>query len=83
MAERLKTKLVEADKKVDLVVGPDAYRDLPRLVAQGNRYFLAFLTFFSVGEVGEPAVNVLLSMDETYADINPVRTSQNGVSAYV
>lgn len=70
MAERLKTKLIESDKLVDLVLGPDAYRDLPKLVAQ-------------VEEVGEPAINVILSQDETYADVTPVRASSNGVSAYM
>ena len=87
MAERLKEKLVESDKMVDLVVGPDAYRDLPRLVSQGNSinsFIFQHLIFkYLVQETGESAVNVLLSLDETYADITPVRTSPNGVSAYV
>jgi MiaB/RimO family radical SAM methylthiotransferase len=69
MAERLKMKLVESDKLVDMVVGPDAYRDLPRLV--------------STATDGQSAVNVLLSLDETYADINPVRPASNQMSAYV
>ena len=69
MAERLKEKLLESDKMVDLVVGPDAYRDLPMLLA-------------SAGE-GHPAVNVLLSREETYADISPVRLESNGVSAFI
>jgi tRNA-2-methylthio-N6-dimethylallyladenosine synthase len=69
MAERLKEKLLESDKMVDLVVGPDAYRDLPMLLA-------------SVGE-GHTAVNVLLSREETYADISPVRLESNGVSAFI
>lgn len=70
MAERLKTKLLESDKLVDLVVGPDAYRDLPRLVS-------------TVEGSGEPSINVLLSLEETYGDIAPVRTATNGVSGYV
>eukprot|EP01112_Ceratiomyxa_fruticulosa_P012606 TRINITY_DN349_c0_g1_i1.p1 TRINITY_DN349_c0_g1~~TRINITY_DN349_c0_g1_i1.p1 ORF type:complete len:582 (+),score=79.25 TRINITY_DN349_c0_g1_i1:243-1988(+) len=69
MAERLKTKLIESDKMVDLVAGPDAYRDLPRLLSKVDE--------------GEQAINVLLSLDETYADITPVRTSSNKVSAFV
>jgi len=69
MAERLKEKLLESDKMVDIVVGPDAYRDLPMLVA-------------SAGE-GHKAVNVLLSREETYADISPVRLESNGVSAFI
>ena len=70
MAERLREKLLEQEKLVDLVVGPDAYRDLPRLLAQAD-------------ETGQAAVNVQLSMEETYADISPVRYDGNGVSAYV
>jgi tRNA-2-methylthio-N6-dimethylallyladenosine synthase len=69
MAERLKEKLLESDKMVDMVVGPDAYRDLPMLVS-------------SAGE-GHKAVNVLLSREETYADISPVRLESNGVSAFI
>ena len=69
MAERLKTKLLEEEKLVDIVVGPDSYRDLPNLVR--------------VAESGQKAVNVLLSREETYADINPVRLGGNGVSAFV
>lgn len=69
MAERLKEKLIEQEKLVDLVAGPDAYRDLPRLL--------------STVENGEKALNVLLSQDETYADITPIRVNSNGVSAYV
>lgn len=69
MAERLKEQLLESDKKVDLVVGPDAYRDLPSLVN-------------AAGE-GHKAVNVLLSREETYADISPVRMDTNGVSAFI
>lgn len=69
MAERLKSKILEEEKLVDLVVGPDAYRDLPNLVQ-------------SV-EDGRSAVNVILSKDETYADISPVRLCGNGVTAFV
>ncbi|MBK8883180.1 MAG: tRNA (N6-isopentenyl adenosine(37)-C2)-methylthiotransferase MiaB [Bacteroidales bacterium] len=69
MAERLKEKLLETDQLVDLVVGPDAYRELPILVAEA--------------EAGHKAVNVLLSREETYADITPVRMDKNGVSSFV
>jgi len=69
MAERLKTKLLEEEKMVDMVVGPDAYRDLPNLVS-------------SVDE-GDKAVNVFLSREETYADISPVRLNTNGVTAFI
>jgi len=69
MAERLKKSLLEEEKLVDLVAGPDAYRDLPNLVEE-------------VG-TGQKAVNVLLSRDETYADISPVRLDQGGISAFV
>ncbi len=69
MAERLKEKLLETEKLVDLVVGPDAYRELPLLVAEA--------------EAGHKAVNVLLSREETYADISPVRMDRNGVSSFV
>lgn len=69
MAERLKTKLLEEEKLVDMVVGPDAYRTLPDLVAEA--------------EGGQKGVNVLLSREETYADISPVRLDSNGVSAFV
>ena len=69
MAERLKTRLLDADKLVDIVVGPDAYRSLPDMIR--------------AADMGETAVNVQLSLDETYADIAPVRTSSNGLSAYV
>ena len=69
MAERLKSQFLEEDKIVDLVVGPDAYRDLPRLVQEI--------------EGGQRAVNVLLSREETYADITPVRLNSNGVSAFI
>ncbi len=69
MAERLKTKLLEEEKLVDLVVGPDAYRDLPTLLANA--------------EDGSRGVNVFLSREETYADINPVRLHSNGVTAFI
>ena len=69
MAERLKEKLLESDKMVDMVVGPDAYRDLPMLVETATS--------------GHAAVNVLLSREETYADISPVRLESNGVSAFI
>ncbi len=69
MAERLKDKLLEQEKLVDLVVGPDAYRDLPRLVA--------------TAEDGDKGVNVFLSREETYADISPVRLDASGVSGFI
>ncbi len=69
MAERLKTQFLEQEKLVDLVVGPDAYRDLPNLIEQA--------------EGGQRAINVILSKEETYGDIAPVRLDKNGVSAYV
>lgn len=69
MAERLKSKFLEEEKLVDLVVGPDAYRTLPGLIIEA--------------EGGQKGVNVLLSREETYADISPVRLNTNGVSAYV
>ncbi len=69
MAERLKKSLLEDDKLVDIVAGPDSYRDLPNLV--------------NIVENGQKAVNVLLSREETYADISPVRLDQGGVSSYV
>mgnify|MGYP002630334166 CR=1 FL=1 len=69
MAERLKEKFLEEEKIVDLVVGPDAYRDLPNLLEEI--------------EAGRDAVNVILSKDETYGDISPVRLNSNGVSAFV
>ncbi len=69
MAERLKTKFLEEEKIVDLVVGPDAYRDLPNLVSEADE--------------GNRAINVLLSRDETYADISPIRLNSNGVTAFV
>lgn len=69
MAERLKEQLLEGDLAVDIVAGPDSYRDLPRLVRDA--------------ESGGKGVNVLLSQEETYAEIAPVRLDKNGVSAYV
>lgn len=69
MAERLKAKFLEEEKLVDVVVGPDAYRDLPNLIEQVDE--------------GARAVNVLLSREETYADINPVRLNSNGITAFI
>ncbi|XP_032304496.1 CDK5 regulatory subunit-associated protein 1 isoform X2 [Coturnix japonica] len=69
MAERLKEEILHREKLVDIVAGPDAYRDLPRLLA--------------VAESGQQAANVLLSLDETYADILPVQTSAGGKTAFV
>ncbi len=69
MAERLKAKFIEEEKLVDMVVGPDAYRSLPGLIEEA--------------ETGQKAVNVLLSRDETYADIAPIRLNSNGVNAFV
>ena len=69
MAERIKDRIIEEEHLVDIVVGPDAYRDIPRLLAEVDD--------------GRKAVNVLLSLEETYADIAPVRTTGNGVSSFV
>jgi tRNA-2-methylthio-N6-dimethylallyladenosine synthase len=69
MAERLKSQLLEEEKIVDLVAGPDAYRDLPKLILQVDE--------------GQKAVNTFLSREETYADISPVRLNSNGVSAFI
>jgi len=69
MAERLKSKFLEEEKLVDVVVGPDAYRDLPGLIGKVDD--------------GQKAVNVLLSREETYADISPVRLNSNGINAFV
>ena len=69
MAERLKSKFLEEEKLVDMVVGPDAYRTLPGLVEEASG--------------GQKAVNVLLSRDETYADISPIRLNSNGITAFV
>ncbi len=69
MAERLKSAFLEEEKLVDLVVGPDGYRSLPSLIEEANG--------------GQKGVNVLLSRDETYADISPIRLNSNGVNAFV
>ncbi|MBL0358548.1 MAG: tRNA (N6-isopentenyl adenosine(37)-C2)-methylthiotransferase MiaB [Chitinophagaceae bacterium] len=69
MAERLKEQFLEQEKLVDIVVGPDAYRSLPQLIQDA--------------ETGQKAVNVLLSRDETYGDISPIRLNSNGVNAFV
>ena len=69
MAERLKAKLLEEEKIVDLVVGPDAYRDLPKLVEKADD--------------GQKGINTFLSREETYADITPVRLNSNGVTAFI
>jgi len=69
MAERLKQQLLEEEKLVDLVVGPDAYRDLPKLIEEVDG--------------GQQAVNVLLSREETYAEISPIRLNSNGVTAFI
>lgn len=69
MAERIKDQIIEEERLVDIVVGPDSYRDIPRLIEEV--------------EDGRKAINVLLSLEETYADIAPVRTTGNGVSAFV
>ncbi|KAK2657106.1 hypothetical protein Ddye_010158 [Dipteronia dyeriana] len=69
MAERLKDKILDSDKMVDVVCGPDAYRDLPRLLEEVD--------------YGQKGINTLLSLEETYADINPVRISKNSVTAFV
>lgn len=69
MAERLKTKLLEKEKWVDIVAGPDSYKDLPRLLSVANN--------------GQSAVNVILSLDETYADVMPVRLNENAKTAFV
>jgi tRNA-2-methylthio-N6-dimethylallyladenosine synthase len=69
MAERLKDQLLVEEKSVDIIVGPDAYRDLPKLIGTATH--------------GQKAINVILSSDETYADINPVRLGGSGVSAFI
>jgi tRNA-2-methylthio-N6-dimethylallyladenosine synthase len=69
MAERLKAKFLEEEKIVDMVVGPDAYRDLPKLIEEA--------------EDGHKGINVFLSREETYADITPVRLNSNGVTAFI
>ncbi len=69
MAERLKEKFLQEEKLVDIVVGPDAYRDLPNLI--------------KTVEDGKKAVNVILSLEETYADVSPIRIASNGITAFV
>jgi len=69
MAERLKTQLLEEEKIVDLIAGPDAYRDLPQLILQVDE--------------GEKAVNTFLSREETYGDISPIRLNSNGITAFI
>lgn len=69
MAERLKTKIVEQESEIDVVAGPDSYKDLPRLLA--------------LAKDGVSAINVLLSLDETYADLMPIKLDQNSITAYV
>ena len=69
MAERLKEKLIDEEKAIDIVVGPDAYRDLPQLLENAG--------------TGQKAVNVILSREETYADISPIRLDRNRISAFV
>jgi tRNA-2-methylthio-N6-dimethylallyladenosine synthase len=69
MAERLKEEVIEKEHLIDMIVGPDAYRDLPSLIAEA--------------ESGHKAVNVLLSREETYADISPVRMDKNGITSFV
>lgn len=69
MAERLKEQLMEEENIVDVIAGPDSYRDLPKLI--------------STAETGQKAINVILSAEETYADIHPVRLSSNGISAFI
>lgn len=68
MAERLKIKILEKGKLVDVIAGPDSYKDLPRLLVKTDN---------------EAAVNVVLSFDETYADVVPVRLNQDSITAYV
>lgn len=69
MAERLKSKFLEEEKLVDIVIGPDAYRSLPQLISEA--------------ETGQKGINVLLSREETYSDISPVRLNSNGISAFI
>lgn len=68
MAERLKTKILDRGKLVDVIAGPDSYKDLPRLLAVTDN---------------ETAINVVLSFDETYADVMPVRLNQDSIGAYM
>ena len=69
MAERLKERILEKEQSVDIVAGPDSYKDLPRLLA--------------LTENNQVGVNVMLSLDETYADVTPVRLNENSISAFV
>jgi tRNA-2-methylthio-N6-dimethylallyladenosine synthase len=69
MAERLKDQLLIEEKSVDIIAGPDSYRDLPKLIDNARE--------------GQKAINVILSADETYADINPVRIGNNGIAAFI
>lgn len=69
MAERLKEEILEKEKLVDVLAGPDSYRDLPRLL--------------TVAETGQKAVNVLLSLDETYADVMPVHVNSKTKTAFM
>lgn len=69
MAERLKAKFLEEEKLVDIVIGPDAYRSLPQLITEA--------------ETGQKGINVLLSREETYSDISPVRLNTNGITAFI
>ncbi|XP_014212913.1 CDK5RAP1-like protein [Copidosoma floridanum] len=69
MAERLKHKIVEEEKMIDVIAGPDSYKDLPRLLALDSSH--------------ETAINVALSFDETYADVTPIRFNKNSKTAYV
>lgn len=69
MAERLKKKIIEKEKLVDVIAGPDSYKDLPRLLATSNEH--------------ETAINVALSFDETYADVTPIRLNPDSKTAYM
>lgn len=69
MAERLKSKFLEEEKLVDIVIGPDAYRSLPQLITEA--------------ETGQKGINVLLSREETYSDISPIRLNTNGITAFI
>lgn len=69
MAERLKSELLEEEKLVDIVCGPDAYRDLPKLISSADD--------------GQKSVNVLLSREETYSDISPLRLDSTGISGFI
>lgn len=75
MAERLKTKIVEEQKSVDLIVGPDSYKDLPRLI---NMLFDPLNS-----NMNNYAINTQLSIDETYSDIIPIRVADNKIEAYI